>query len=94
MRDECKCRYKERRAKRIKRRMKWRERLKKLLIIAKRIILSIFASSMAAMILIPAAMTERGYPAVGGEWIGIIFLGYIVFLASKKLEKENGNNDG
>lgn len=83
-----KCRNKRSRNNRIKRHMKRRERLKNLFIIVKCIILSVFASLVTAVILIPAAMAERGYPAVGGEWLGIILSGYIVFLVSKSVEKE------
>ena len=88
MKNEDGLRLKRKQMNRIKRRMRWKMRRKRILTFFKRIILSVFTSSMAAIILIPAAMAERVYPAIGGEWCGILFSGYIVFLVSKKIEKE------
>ena len=58
-----------------------KEAIQKALKAAWRVLLSVIASEAAAIVLIPAAYTERGYRAVGGEWLLIIAVGVLVYLA-------------
>ena len=52
------------------------------------LISSIYAGSTAflvALVTIPAAYQERGYWAIGGEWIAVLGSFVITFLVSRKL---------
>lgn len=57
------------------------ETIQKALKTAWRVLLSVIASETAALMLIPAAYAERGYRAVGGEWLLIIAVGVLGYLA-------------
>lgn len=35
--------------------------------------------------LVPVAQMERGYPAVGGEWVAVVFAAYVGFLFGAKV---------
>lgn len=54
-----------------------------------RVALAIMAGSAACMVLVPMAMKERGYWAIGGEWVGVIFAAMLTFILSKKLLEKN-----
>ena len=68
------------------RRRKKRERLLRAFL---RLSATIFAVCIATMILVPLAYQERGEWAIGGEWMGVIFIAFIVFqLSGWILEEE------
>lgn len=35
--------------------------------------------------LVPVAQMERGYPAVGGEWVAVVFAAYVGFFLGGKV---------
>lgn len=69
-----------------------RTRKKRILFIAAeltaRLAISFSAGVGAALMLVPIAMAERGYQAIGGEWFGSVFVSFITFMLTKNIFKE------
>lgn len=56
-----------------------------------RLLFSFSMGTAAALILVPTAYMERGYYAIGGEWVGSIFVVFVTFQFTKTFFKENRN---
>ena len=56
-------------------------KLEKALFEARRLLIAVIAAELTAAVLVPLAFAERGYSAIGGEWLLILLVGVIVYRA-------------
>ncbi len=56
-------------------------KIEKALFAARRLLLAVIAAEATALAVLPLAYEERGYSAVGGEWLLVAFVAVLVFWA-------------
>ena len=50
-----------------------------------RLLITFAVTVMISLVLIPLAYAERGYIAIGGEWLGVIMTAFMSFPITKKM---------